>query len=240
MTAQIARGRRGVVSAGHGLASEAAITMLRAGGNAVDASIAAALVLAVVCPYAVSLAGDLYALVYEPKSGKVAGLNATGAAPAAAARARFADGIPGTGILSATVPGMLRGLDDLGRRFGTRPLAALLPPALRAGGRGFPCPSPARGEHTRSRRAAGEERSRARAFSAGRQAARRADAFSPARSCDRAARYRRRRRRELLSWRDRAAHRECGADGGRAFQRRGFRRASIAVAGADRGALLRP
>jgi gamma-glutamyltranspeptidase/glutathione hydrolase len=138
VTAQIARGHSGVAAAGHGLASEAAITVLRAGGNAVDASIAAALVLAVVCPYAVSLAGDLYALVYEPKSGTVAGLNATGAAPAAATRARFAEGIPGTGILSATVPGMLRGLDDLGRRFGTRSLAALLPPALRLAEEGFP------------------------------------------------------------------------------------------------------
>ncbi|HEY1505181.1 MAG TPA: gamma-glutamyltransferase [Stellaceae bacterium] len=136
--AQTARGKNGVVSAGHGLASEAAITALRAGGNAVDASIAAALVLAVVCPYAVSLAGDLYALVYEPKSGTVAGLNATGAAPALATRALFAEGIPGTGILSATVPGMLHGLDDLGRRFGTLPLAELLTPALRFADEGFP------------------------------------------------------------------------------------------------------
>ncbi len=138
MTAQTARGRGGVVSAGHSLASEAAIAVLRGGGNAVDASIAAALVLAVVCPYAVSLAGDLYALVYEPKNGTALGLNATGAAPASATRTRFADGIPGTGILSATVPGMLRGLDDLARRFGTRPLAALLPPALRLADEGFP------------------------------------------------------------------------------------------------------
>jgi gamma-glutamyltranspeptidase/glutathione hydrolase len=137
VTAQIARGRNGVVSAGHGLASEAAIAVLRAGGNAVDASIAAALVLAVVCPYAVSLAGDLYALVYEPKSGAVAGLNATGAAPISATRERFASGIPGSGILSATVPGMLRGLDDLARRFGTWPLAALLPSALRLAEEGF-------------------------------------------------------------------------------------------------------
>jgi gamma-glutamyltranspeptidase/glutathione hydrolase len=135
---QLARGCNGVVAAGHGLASEAAIAVLRAGGNAVDASIAAALVLAVVCPYAVSLAGDLYALVYEPKSGKVEGLNATGASPRAATRERFAGGIPGTGILSATVPGMLRGLDDLARRFGTLPLAALLPPALRLAEEGFP------------------------------------------------------------------------------------------------------
>jgi len=138
VTAQIARGRNGVVSAGHGLASEAAITVLRAGGNAVDASIAAALVLAVVCPYAVSLAGDLYALIYEPKNGTVAGLNATGASPASATRERFADGIPSTGILSSTVPGMLRGLEDLGRRFGTLSLAALLPPALRLAEEGFP------------------------------------------------------------------------------------------------------
>ena len=138
MTAQIARGQNGVVAAGHGLASEAAIAVLRAGGNAVDASIAAAVVLAVVCPYAVSIAGDLYALVYEPKGGAVAGLNATGAAPAAATRARFADGIPGTGILAATVPGMLRGLEDLARRFGTRPLAELLAPALRLAVEGFP------------------------------------------------------------------------------------------------------
>jgi gamma-glutamyltranspeptidase / glutathione hydrolase len=138
VTAQIARGRNGVVSAGHGLASEAAITVLRAGGNAVDAAIAAALVLAVVCPYAVSLAGDLYALIYEPKNGTVAGLNATGASPASATRERFADGIRSTGILSSTVPGMLRGLEDLGRRFGTLSLAALLPPALRLAEKGFP------------------------------------------------------------------------------------------------------
>jgi gamma-glutamyltranspeptidase/glutathione hydrolase len=138
VTAQIARGRNGVVSAGHSLASEAAIAVLRAGGNAVDGSIAAALVLAVVCPYAVSLAGDLYALVYEAKSGKVAGLNATGAAPASATRARFAGGIPGTGILSATVPGMLRGLHDLAQRYGSRSLAALLSPAAHIAEEGFP------------------------------------------------------------------------------------------------------
>jgi gamma-glutamyltranspeptidase/glutathione hydrolase len=137
VTAQIARGRNGVVSAGHGLASEAALAVLRAGGNAVDASIAAALVLAVVCPYAVSLAGDLYALVYEPKSGAVSGLNATGMAPASATRERFAAGIPGTGILSATVPGMLRGLHDLAQRFGTRSLASLLAPASRFAEDGF-------------------------------------------------------------------------------------------------------
>lgn len=138
MTAQTARGRNGVVAAGHGLASEAAISILRDGGNAVDAAVAAALVLAVVCPYAVSLAGDLYALVYDPKSGAVTGLNATGCSPQAATRERFAAGIPGTGPLSATVSGLLRGLDDLCRRHGTRNLATLLQPALRLAENGFP------------------------------------------------------------------------------------------------------
>jgi gamma-glutamyltranspeptidase len=137
VTAQTARGRNGVVSAGHALASEAAITVLRDGGNAVDAAAAAALVLAVVCPYAVSLAGDLYALVFEPRSCAVAGLNATGCSPQAATRARFESGIPGTGVLSATVPGMLRGLDDLLQRFGTRKLAALIQPAIRLADDGF-------------------------------------------------------------------------------------------------------
>jgi gamma-glutamyltranspeptidase/glutathione hydrolase len=138
VTAQTARGHNGVVSAGHRLASEAAIAVLRDGGNAVDASIAAALVLAVVCPYAVSLAGDLYALVYDPKTGAVAGLNGTGCSPQSATLARFASGIPGTGVLSATVPGMLRGLDDLARRFGTINLATLIQPALRLAEDGFP------------------------------------------------------------------------------------------------------
>lgn len=138
MTAQVARGRGGAVSAGHTLASEAAIAVLRDGGNAVDAAIAAALALAVVCPYAVSLAGDLYALIYDPQTGHVTGINATGCSPQAATRARFENGIPGTGVLSATVPGMLRALDDLRERFGTRELGALLWPAIRLAERGFP------------------------------------------------------------------------------------------------------
>ena len=138
MTAQTARGQNGVVSAGHGLASAAAIAVLRDGGNAVDASVAAALVLAAVCPYAVTLAGDLYALVFDAKTGAVTGLNATGCSPQAATRERFGDAIPGTGVLAATVPGLLRGLDDLLRRHGTRPLGALIQPAIRLAEDGFP------------------------------------------------------------------------------------------------------
>jgi gamma-glutamyltranspeptidase/glutathione hydrolase len=138
LNAQIARGKNGVVATGHEAASEAAIAVLREGGNAVDASIAAALVLAVVCPYATSLGGDLYALVYDPRTGTTSGLNATGCSPRAASRERFADGIPANGPLSATVPGLLRGLEDLRQRFGSRDLATLLQPAIRLAAEGFP------------------------------------------------------------------------------------------------------
>lgn len=134
----IAHGTRGAVAAGHELASDAALAVLRDGGNAVDAAVAAALVLTVVAPYACTLAGDLYLLVYDPKTKKVDGLNATGRSPAAATRDRFPDGTPSTGILSATVPGLLRGVADVLASFGTRGLRELLQPAIRYADGGFP------------------------------------------------------------------------------------------------------
>ncbi len=138
LKAQTARGTNGIVATGHGLASEAAIDVLQQGGNAVDAAVAAALVLAVVCPYACTLGGDLYALIYDPSSGSSIGLNGTGRSPQAATRERFADGIPGNGVRSATVPGLLRGAADLLTRFGTRDLGALMQPAIRLAEEGFP------------------------------------------------------------------------------------------------------
>jgi len=137
LKAQTAKGANGIVVAGHGLASEAALAALRDGGNAVDAATAAALVLCVVCPYACTLGGDLYALVYDPRFG-VKGFNATGRSPLAASLDRFADGIPGTGVLAATVPGLLRGLADLQEAFGRRDLASLMRPAIRLAEEGFP------------------------------------------------------------------------------------------------------
>lgn len=137
MKAQTARGRNGIVATGHALASEAALDVLRDGGNAVDAAVASALVLAVVCPYACTLGGDLYALVYDPAAESCLGLNATGCSAQAATLERFASGIPGNGALSATVPGLLRGAADLLARFGSRELGALMQPAIRLADEGF-------------------------------------------------------------------------------------------------------
>lgn len=134
---ELARGRQGVVASGHAHATEAALAVLRAGGNAVDAAVAGALVLCVVCPYACTLAGDAYLLVYDPDRGAVWGLNGTGCAPRSATPERFGAGIPRDGALCATVPGLLAGLEDVLARHGTRTLKELIAPALALAHEGF-------------------------------------------------------------------------------------------------------
>jgi gamma-glutamyltranspeptidase / glutathione hydrolase len=134
--ARTARGTRGIVATGHSLATEAAISVLKDGGNAVDASVAAAFVLAVVTPYACTLGGDLYLLVSDPDDG-VTGLNGTGRSPRAATLQRFRDGVPPNGILAATVPGFVRGLADAHARFGRRNFDVLIEPAWRLATDGF-------------------------------------------------------------------------------------------------------
>ena len=148
--AAVAHGTRGIVATGHAYGTDAALAMLRGGGNAVDAALAAALVLAVVCPYATSLGGEMYALVYEPATGAVAGLNATGRSPAAASATAFPDGPPRNGVRSTTVPALLRGLDDLLERFGSVPFARLAEPAIALARDGFAV-HPTLAENTRER-----------------------------------------------------------------------------------------
>jgi gamma-glutamyltranspeptidase len=138
MTVETARSRSGIVVAGHPLAAEEGVRVLAAGGNAVDAAVAAGLVLAVVCPYACTLAGDVYMLIRDAKSGRIAGLNGTGAAPQAATRERFADGMANSGILSASVPGLLAGLADALARFGSKNFPELAATALALADEGFP------------------------------------------------------------------------------------------------------
>ncbi len=133
---QTARGTNGMVSTGHPLATDAALDVLRAGGNAVDAAACAAFVLSVVCPYACTLGGDLYALVYDPATKRVEGLNATGRSPRATADDVQADALR-VGVLSATIPALVRGLADLLERYGSRSFAALLEPAIAYAGDGF-------------------------------------------------------------------------------------------------------
>ncbi|MCC5948254.1 MAG: gamma-glutamyltransferase [Nitriliruptoraceae bacterium] len=135
----------------HHLASSAGLGVLITGGNAVDAAVAANLVLAVVTPYHCGVGGDLLAMVDD---GAVHGLTSTGRAPAAATpdaiRAAIADGhgdpavsFPGTdgmpmfGALPVTVPGAVAGWFDLLERFGTRSFGSLAQPAIALARDGF-------------------------------------------------------------------------------------------------------
>ena len=131
-------GHRGMVAAGHPLAAADGLSVLEAGGNAVDAAIAAAATLAIVSPHECGLGGDLFALVYEGHSGVLHGLNASGKSPAAATLAQFPDGMPAMGPRSVSVPGMIGGWQAALERFGTRSLGELLAGAIRHAEDGFP------------------------------------------------------------------------------------------------------
>ena len=80
--------RFGIVAAEHPLAAQAGAMILHDGGNAIDAAVAANAVMGVVAPMMNGMGGDLFAIVYEAKSGNVYGLNASGWAPAALSSAR--------------------------------------------------------------------------------------------------------------------------------------------------------
>lgn len=112
----------GVVAAPHYLASLAGVDVLRDGGSAVDAAIAANLVMGVVWPHMCGPGGDLFAQVWSAKDGKSFGLNASGRAgagmSAAVYRAQGLEAMPQRGVLAVTVPGAVDGWFALHERFG--------------------------------------------------------------------------------------------------------------------------
>jgi gamma-glutamyltranspeptidase/glutathione hydrolase len=134
--------RYGIVATEHPLASQIGATVLSHGGNAIDAAVAANAALGVFAPMANGIGGDLFALVYEAKTGKLYGLNASGWAPAgltpALLKTKGVADMPQQGIYSVTVPGAVDGWDKLLHRFGRKPLAILLAPAIRYAEEGFP------------------------------------------------------------------------------------------------------
>ncbi|HXV48908.1 MAG TPA: gamma-glutamyltransferase [Candidatus Binatia bacterium] len=135
-------GQNGMVSCGHQLASQAGVNILREGGNAVDAALAAAFVMAVVKPEASGPGGDLFALVFMSKTGKVEALNSSGPAPAKASigyfHGRGLKQIPQSGALSIAVPGAVDGWLELHHKYGTKDLARLMADALKIAREGFP------------------------------------------------------------------------------------------------------
>lgn len=128
----------GMASTGHPLASLAAIRVLEEGGNAMDAAVAASAVLSVVDPAASGVGGDVFYTYYDAGTGQLDSLVGSGRAGRAAHAERFRDGIPATGPLAPTIPGIVRGWEDALKRHGSRSLARLLEPAIRHAHEGFP------------------------------------------------------------------------------------------------------
>jgi gamma-glutamyltranspeptidase/glutathione hydrolase len=131
-----------VVATSQPLASAAALDVLRRGGNAVDAAVAAAAVLAVTEPHMTGIGGDMFAIVWLAKEQKLVALNASGRAGSLMTRETLqARGFrPGSqqGVMSVTVPGALAGWDMLLRTHGRRTLAQVLQPAIAYARDGFP------------------------------------------------------------------------------------------------------
>src|ERR1700720_429666 len=130
-------GRRGAAAANHPLAAQAGLMALRAGGNAADAAVATALALSVVEPMMSGLGGDAFYHVSDAKSGNSVVFNGTGPAPRAATPERYAGGIPRTGPLSVSVPGMLSSLEMMHREYGSLPWAQLCAEAICLAREGF-------------------------------------------------------------------------------------------------------
>ena len=132
----------GIVAAESPLAAQAGVEILKRGGNAVDAAIAANAVMGVVAPMSNGIGGDLFVIYYDAKSGKLYGLNASGPAPAALNAQLLRDKkiveMPLRGIYSVTVPGAVDGWAKLLERFGTKKFPEVLAPAIHVADQGFP------------------------------------------------------------------------------------------------------
>jgi gamma-glutamyltranspeptidase/glutathione hydrolase len=132
---------RAMAATSHPLATEAALNVMRSGGNAVDGAIAAVAVMCVTEPAMTGIGGDCFAMVAKP-DGSLIALNATGKAPAAATEEFFASqgitAIETTSPHAVTVPGAIDGWVRLVADHGTKPLGDLLDPAIRCARDGAP------------------------------------------------------------------------------------------------------
>src|ERR1051325_9158952 len=125
---------RGIVATSQTLASQAGAQVLARGGSAMDAAIAANATLGVVEPESCGLGGDLFAIYWDAKTGKLSAINASGWAPKAltidALKAMGETSMPQEGIQAVTVPGCVDGWAKLHKRFGKLPWKEIFQPAI--------------------------------------------------------------------------------------------------------------
>ena len=124
------------------LATQVALDVMRKGGNAIDAAIAANAMLGLVEPTGNGMGGDIFSIVWDAKSKKLYGLNGSGRSPKSLSRQWFVDNgydkIPSHGPLPVTVPGAVDGWFMLHDRFGKLPMADVLKPTIEYAEKGFP------------------------------------------------------------------------------------------------------
>src|SRR6476660_8612579 len=139
VTRSPAVGKNGMAATSQPLATQAAIEILQSGGNAIDAANAA---LGVTEPMSCGLGGDLFAIVWDAKTKKLYGLNASGRSPRGLTlevfQRRGLRYVPTRGPLAVSVPGCADGWNELHKRFGKLPLEKILAPAIRTARDGFP------------------------------------------------------------------------------------------------------
>lgn len=136
--------QNGIAATSHPLASLVAIDILKQGGNAIDAAIAANATLGLMEPTGCGIGGDLFAIVWDPATRQVYGLNASGRSPQGLTldmlKEHLGDrtAIPGRGSLPVSVPGAVDGWFELHERFGSLTMQDVLGPAIDYANNGFP------------------------------------------------------------------------------------------------------
>jgi len=133
---------RAAIATSQPLATSAGLEVLRTGGNAIDAAVAAAAVLNVTEPHMTGAGGDVFALIWSAREGRLMGVRSIGRAGSLMTpeeiRSRGHERVPGTGPESVTVPGSFAGWAAMLERYGTFSLGEALEPAIRIAEAGFP------------------------------------------------------------------------------------------------------
>ena len=132
----------GMAATSQPLATQIAIDILKSGGNAIDAAIAANAALGLMEPTGNGIGGDLFAIIWDAKTKKLYGLNASGRSPRSLTREWFIENgyesIPRRGALPVSVPGTVDGWFEMHQRFGSLPRKKILKPAIDYAREGFP------------------------------------------------------------------------------------------------------
>jgi gamma-glutamyltranspeptidase/glutathione hydrolase len=141
-TRSVVAAKNGMAATSHPLATQAAVAILRAGGSATDAAIAANAVLGLVEPTGCGIGGDLFAIVWDPRVRKLVGLNASGRSPRGLTLQMLnelgLDRLPARGPLSVSVPGAVDGWFTLHEAYGRLPMYDVLMPAIEHARQGVP------------------------------------------------------------------------------------------------------